>query len=65
MREKLDFLLSTYELGIVRGLEPGEAWDEALKAYAYVYCPAPGNDRFPLQRAAELALQSLGEAVGL
>ena len=59
MNEKIDYLFSALDFYITMGVDSIEAWHKALEDYKYVYHTDDG--RTPLARAAERALQAMGE----
>lgn len=55
MKDKLRFLIASLDFHIGRGIEPADAWAEAVRDYAYVYHST--DSRTTLSLAAERALQ--------
>lgn len=57
MREKLAYILSMFDFCLGEGMEPLEAWEEALRAYAFVY--HTDDSRPPIARSAEIMIERL------
>ena len=57
MKDKLDFLMTTFESYLTDGVHPDTAWSMAVADYGYVYFTDDG--RLPINRAAERALASM------
>ena len=53
MSEQLCYLMASFDLHLGEGLPPGDAWQEALEDYVYVYHTDEGTH---ISRAAERAL---------
>ena len=60
MRDKLEYLLVSFEMHCKEGMTTDQAWSEALSDYHYVYLTDDG--RLPIARAATRALLSLDKA---
>lgn len=55
MSERIDYLMTALDFFLAEGMEPADAWSEAVVSYAYVYHTDDG--RLPIARAAEIPLQ--------
>ena len=61
MSKKSSFLEAAIDFHLVREGDKVEAVRKALEDYVYVYHPEPGDNRTPLQRSAQRALERVEE----